>query len=261
VLEIGNLEVVYHKVVLVLRGISLRVEDGQAVALLGGNGAGKTTLLRAITGLLEVQNGEITKGRILWNGEDLRGLAPTEVVRRGVAQVMERRRIFPDLTVEENLLAGAYQRRDREVRRDVEAQYERFPVLGERRGRQAGFLSGGEQQMLAISRALMARPKLLLLDEPSLGLAPKVVEEVAGVIRSVNDEGVAVLLVEQNAAMALEVADHGYVIETGKVVHEGPAASLRADEDVKHFYLGLAGEARKSFREVKHYRRRKRWLS
>jgi branched-chain amino acid transport system ATP-binding protein len=262
VLEVANLEVVYNKVVLVLRGVSLRVDDGQAVALLGGNGAGKTTLLRAITGLLDIHDGDITKGRIVWNGESLAGIEPTEVVRRGVAQVMERRRIFPDLTVEENLLAGAYQRRaGAEVRADVDAMYERFPVLGTRRWSEAGYLSGGEQQMLAISRALMARPKLLLLDEPSLGLAPRVVEEVAGVIRRVNDEGVAVLLVEQNAMMALDVADHGYVMETGKVVHDGPASDLREDEDVKQFYLGLGGEGRRSFRDVKHYRRRKRWLS
>ncbi|MBI4259988.1 MAG: ABC transporter ATP-binding protein [Actinobacteria bacterium] len=260
-LEIGNLEVVYNKVVLVLRGVSLRVEDGQAVALLGSNGAGKTTLLRAVTGLLSIHDGEITKGAVEWNGERLEGLAPTEIVRRGVAQVMERRRIFPDLTVEENLLAGAYQRRDGEVRADVEAQLERFPVLAGRRSSAAGYLSGGEQQMLAIARALMARPKLLLLDEPSLGLAPKLVEEVAGVIGSVNAEGVAVLLVEQNAAMALDVADHGYVLETGRVVHDGTAEELREDRDVKDFYLGLGAEGRKSFREVKHYHRRKRWLS
>jgi branched-chain amino acid transport system ATP-binding protein len=260
-LEIRNLEVVYNKVVLVLRGVSLRVEDGQAVALLGGNGAGKTTLLRAITGLLPIHDGDITKGSIHWNGRELVGLRPTGIVRLGVAQVMERRRVFADLTVEENLVAGAYQRPDREVKGDAELQFERFPILGQRRRQLGGYLSGGEQQMLAIARALMSRPKLLLLDEPSLGLAPMVVAEVARVIREVNDQGVAVLLVEQNAAMALDVAAHGYVIENGRIVHDGPSDVLREDADVKDFYLGMGMLGRKSFREVKHYHRRKRWLS
>jgi branched-chain amino acid transport system ATP-binding protein len=261
VLDIRNLEVVYNKVVLVLHGVSLQVADGQVVALLGGNGAGKTTMLRAITGLLDVHNGHITKGSVTYNGDDLKGLEPPAIIKRGIAQVMERRRIFIDLTVEENLLTGAYTRRDSEVRPDIAAQYDRFPVLGDRRHQVAGYLSGGEQQMLAIGRALMARPKLLLLDEPSLGLAPKMVEEVADVVRTVNAEGISVLLVEQNAAVALEVAHYGYVLETGKIVHDGPAAELREDRDIREFYLGMGREGRRSFREVKHYRRRKRWLS
>lgn len=260
-LEINNLEVVYNKVILVLRGISLTVADGQIVALLGSNGAGKTTLLRAITGLLDIHNGDVTKGTGSFAGEPLFGPHPDVIVRRGISQVMERRRIFVDLTVEENLLTGAFTRRDHEVKADIEAQYERFPVLGERRGRTAGYLSGGEQQMLAVARALMARPKMLLLDEPTLGLAPRLVEEVAQVIQQLNADGIGVLLVEQNAAVALDIADHGYVLETGKIVHDGPAKELREDADVQEFYLGVGGEGRRNYRDVKHYRRRKRWLS
>jgi branched-chain amino acid transport system ATP-binding protein len=261
-LEINNLEVVYNKAVLVLRGVSLTVPEGEIIALLGANGAGKTTLLRAITGLLDIHDGEVTKGKALYNGEDLLRAQPDAIIRRGLSQVMERRRILADLTIEENLLAGAYTRSDRsEVRADLDAQYERFPVLGERRNRTAGYLSGGEQQMLAVARALMSRPKLLLLDEPTLGLAPMLVDEVTDTIRRLNREGISVLLVEQNAAVALDVASYGYVLETGKIVQDGPTDRLKQDEDVREFYLGLGGEGRRSYREVKHYRRRKRWLS
>ncbi len=261
-LEINNLEVVYNKAVLVLRGVSLTVPEGEIIALLGANGAGKTTLLRAITGLLDIHDGEVTKGKALYNGEDLLREQPDAIIRRGLSQVMERRRILADLTIEENLLAGAYTRSDRaEVRADLEAQYERFPVLGERRNRTAGYLSGGEQQMLAVARSLMSRPKLLLLDEPTLGLAPMLVDEVSDTIRRLNREGISVLLVEQNASVALEVGSYGYVLETGKIVQDGPTDRLKQDEDVREFYLGLGGEGRRSYREVKHYRRRKRWLS
>ena len=261
-LEINNLEVVYNKAVLVLRGVSLTVPEGEIIALLGANGAGKTTLLRALTGLLDIHDGEVTKGKALYNGEDLLREQPDAIIRRGLSQVMERRRILADLTIEENLLAGAYTRSDRaEVRADLEAQYERFPVLGDRRNRTAGYLSGGEQQMLAVARALMSRPKLLLLDEPTLGLAPMLVDEVTDTIRRVNREGISVLLVEQNASVALDVASYGYVLETGKIVQDGPTDRLKQDEDVREFYLGLGGEGRRSYREVKHYRRRKRWLS
>ncbi len=260
-LEINNLEVVYNKVILVLRGISLTIEDGQIVAFLGSNGAGKTTLLRAITGLLDIHNGDVTKGTGSYDGKPLFGPDPDAIVRRGISHVMERRRIFADLTVEENLRSGAFTRRDAGIKDDLEAQYERFPVLGERRNRTAGYLSGGEQQMLAVARAMMARPKMLLMDEPTLGLAPRLVEEVAQVIKDLNAEGIGVLLVEQNASVALQIADHGYILETGKVVHDGPAEQLREDEDVKEFYLGVGGDGRRNYREVKHYRRRKRWLS
>ena len=261
-LDVNNVEVVYHDVVLVLRGVSLEVGEGRAVALLGPNGAGKTTLMRAITGLLDVHNGKVTKGKVTWQGRDITTSQPDEIIRGGISQVMERRRIFPDLTIEENLLTGAYTRSARsEVRHDLEAQYERFPILGERRDRTAGYLSGGEQQMLAISRALMSRPRMLLLDEPSLGLAPKITEQVAEEVKKLNGEGISVLVVEQNAGVALDIADHGYILENGKIVHEGSSRELLEDEDIKEFYLG-AGEGRAgSLREVKHYRRRKRWLS
>ncbi len=261
VLEINNLEVVYNRAVLVLRGVSLTVPDGEVIALLGANGAGKTTLLRALTGLLDIHDGEVTKGRATFEGEDLFGEEPDAIIRKGIAQVMERRRILADLTVEENLLAGAYTRRDPEVRDDLEAQYARFPVLGDRRRSVAGYLSGGEQQMLAVARALMSRPRLLLLDEPTLGLAPMLVDEVARVIQELNQQGISVLLVEQNAATALAISSYGYVMETGKIVHDGPSEKLMEDEDVREFYLGLGGEGRRNYREVKHYRRRKRWLS
>ncbi len=260
-LEVANLEVVYHGVVLVLRGVSLVVPAGGIVALLGPNGAGKTTTLRAITGLLDFHDGQITKGHISWAGSSIVGRKPDAIVRSGVSQVMEGRRILAELTVEENLRAGAYGAPTVQVREDLERFYARFPILGERRRRAAGYLSGGEQQMLAIARSLMARPKLLLLDEPSLGLAPKVVADVAALIREINAEGTAILLVEQNAALALSLCDHGYILENGQVVHEGTAEALREDEDVQAFYLGVGGEARESYRDVKLYRRRKRWLS
>ena len=260
-LEVANLEVVYHSVMLVLKGVSLRVPAGGVVALLGPNGAGKTTTLRAITGLLDIHDGEATKGSITLDGEDVLGLAPDAVVRRGVAQVMEGRRILADLTVEENLLAGGWCADRRQAREDLEALCQRFPVLGERRHRAAGYLSGGEQQMLAIARALIVRPRLLLLDEPSLGLAPQIVAQVAALIREIHAEGVAVLLVEQNANLALDLADHGYVMENGRVVIDGTPEELRADKDVQEFYLGLGSSAHQSYRDVKRYRRRRRWLS
>ncbi len=260
-LEVSNLEVVYHGVVLVLRGVSLRVPEGGVVALLGPNGAGKTSTLRAITGLLDHHDGHITKGSVTWRGESLAGLAPDAIVRRGISQVMEGRRILAELTVEENLRAGAYGAKAARVRADLDRFYARFPILGERRARPAGYLSGGEQQMLAIARSLMARPKLLLLDEPSLGLAPRIVADVVALIREIHAEGTSILLVEQNASVALSLCQQGYIMESGRVVHEGSAAELEADEDVREFYLGLGGEAATSYREVKLYRRRKRWLS
>jgi branched-chain amino acid transport system ATP-binding protein len=262
VLEVANLEVVYHSVVLVLKGVSLTVPDGRIVALLGPNGAGKTTALRAITGLLDVHDGRITKGRLAWRGEDLAAKRADAIVRSGIAQVMEGRRILADLTVEENLRAGAYGRDRAGTWADIEKFYERFKVLGERRHRQAGYLSGGEQQMLAIARALIAKPKLLLLDEPSLGLAPKLQQDVAKLIAEINADGVSILLVEQNATMALDLAHYGYIMETGKIVLDGDAATLKADKDIREFYLGIgASQSQRSYREVKLYRRRKRWLS
>jgi branched-chain amino acid transport system ATP-binding protein len=260
-LQVQNLEVVYDDVMLVLRGISLQVEPGQIVALLGANGAGKTTLLRALSGLLDVHDGKITKGSILLDGRPLHHLRPGAVVRRGVSQVMEGRRIFTELTVEENLRIGAHLNpRGRAV--GIERAYALFPVLAERRKETAGYLSGGEQQMLAIGRALMASPRYLILDEPSLGLAPRLVEQIRDLIVEINRQGTAVLLVEQNATMALSIASHGYVMETGRLVLDAPAAQLLADDDVREFYLGLHPEGTvRSFREVKHYRRRKRWLS
>ncbi len=252
---------VYHSVVLVLKGVSLKVPEGSIVALLGPNGAGKTTTLRAITGLLDIHNGKVTKGNVMWNKRELAGRKPDAVVRSGVAQVMEGRRILAELTVEENLKAGAYTRSRTETQQGLERFYRQFPVLEERRKQQAGYLSGGEQQMLAIARALMARPKLLLLDEPSLGLAPKAVAEVGALIREINDSGVSILLVEQNAGMALDLCDHGYIMENGKVVLDGTPDELRADEDIKEFYLGFGGDEKRSYRNVKLYRRRKRWLS
>lgn len=263
-LELVNVEVVYHSVVLVLHGISLRVPEGAIVALLGPNGAGKTTTLRAITGLLDIHNGRITKGTASFCGQQLFGRRVDDIVRTGIAQVMEGRRILAELTVEENLRAGAYVR-PRSARRDVDADirqfYERFPILGQRRRQQAGYLSGGEQQMLAIARALMSRPKLLLLDEPSLGLAPKLVADVAELIREINRDGMSILLVEQNANMALSLASHGYVMENGKIVVDGTADELRADRDIQEFYLGMSQSGQRSYRQVKLYRRRKRWLS
>ncbi len=261
-LEVANLEVVYHDVVLVLRGISFNVPDGEIVALLGANGAGKTTVLRAISGLLDVHHGDITKGEVRVDGKDTHRLTPAAIVDRGVTQVMEGRRVFAEFTVEENLRVGAHSnpgQRDDNLGR----VFDLFPVLKDRRKRTAGYLSGGEQQMLAMGRGLMSNPRFLLLDEPSLGLAPLLVQQIRDLIVEINNQGTAILLVEQNATMALSIAQHGYVMETGKIVMDKPADELMRDEDVQEFYLGLggAGGERKSFREVKHYKRRKRWLS
>ncbi|MEW1842308.1 ABC transporter ATP-binding protein [Nonomuraea angiospora] len=252
-LEVRNLEVVYDDVMLVLRGVSLSVPPGAIVALLGANGAGKTTLLRAVSGLLGVHDGEITKGSVTLEGEPIHHLRPAQIVRRGVSQVMEGRRILAELTVEENLKVGGHTAAESHLDR----VYGLFPLLRERRRSVSGYLSGGEQQMLAVGRALMAGPKYLLLDEPSLGLAPSLVAQVRDLILEINRQGTTVLLVEQNATMALSIASHGYVMETGKVVMDKPSGELLADEDVKEFYLGAV----RSFREVKHYKRRKRWLS
>lgn len=263
-LTLSNLEVVYNNVSLVLRGISLEVADGSIVALLGANGAGKTTTLRAISGLLDVHGAEVTKGEVSLGGNRIDDRHPAEIVKKGVVQVLEGRRIFSELTVDENLRTGAYTNRDKKA---VGTAYERvmdlFPILADRRKATAGYLSGGEQQMLAIGRALMAEPTLLLLDEPSLGLAPRLVQQIRDIIVDINKQGTGVLLVEQNATMALSIADYGYVMETGRVVMDGPAQKLLKDDDVREFYLGLHGEdaTRKSFRDVKHYKRKKRWLS
>jgi branched-chain amino acid transport system ATP-binding protein len=261
VLRVQNLEVVYDDVMLVLRGVSLSVPPGKIVALLGANGAGKTTLLRAVSGLLDVHEGEITKGNVALDEQPIHRLRPAAVVRRGVSQVMEARRIFAQLTVEENLRIGAHTR-PRGRAEALERVFGLFPALAQRRRSVAGYLSGGEQQMLAMGRAMMCDPKYLLLDEPSLGLAPRLVEQVRDLIVEINKTGTGVLLVEQNATMALSIAEHGYVLETGKIVLDKPAAELLADEDIREFYLGLRPEGTtKSFREVKHYKRRKRWLS
>jgi branched-chain amino acid transport system ATP-binding protein len=262
-LNVENLEVVYNDVVLVLRGISLDVGSGQIVALLGANGAGKTTTLRAITGLLDIHEGEITKGEINFDGRNVSHFDPSKRVALGISQVMEGRRIFAELDVEENLRAGAYVNRNGSAAKDAHDRVMTlFPQLNERRTATAGYLSGGEQQMLAIGRALMQDPKLLILDEPSLGLAPLLVQEVRETIVEINNQGTAVLLIEQNATMALSIAHHGYIMETGKMVMDGDPQKLLKDEDVKEFYLGLgASGEKKSFRDVKHYKRRKRWLS
>ena len=253
----------YKRQVLVLRGISLDVPDGQIVALLGANGAGKTTTIRAVTGLLDVHEGDITKGSITFDGTRIDKKDPSAIVRGGISQVMEGRRVFAELTVDDNLRTGGYTNRDKA---SVQASYDRvmslFPVLADRSKATAGYLSGGEQQMLAMGRALMADPKLMILDEPSLGLAPMLVQQIRDIIVNINEQGTSVLLIEQNANMALSIASHAYVMETGKLVMDGPAQKLLEDEDVQEFYLGLHGEGgRKSFREVKHYKRRKRWLS
>ncbi len=263
-LEVANLEVVYNEVVLVLRGLSIEVGDGQIVALLGANGAGKTTTTRAISGLLDIHNGEITKGSVTFDGERIDEKEPSAIVRSGLTQVLEGRRVFAELTVDENLIAGGITNTDRaSIAEAHERVMTMFPVLADRRRATAGYLSGGEQQMLAIARALMVNPKLLILDEPSLGLAPKLVAQIRDIIVDINKAGTSVLLIEQNAVMALSIADYGYIMETGKVVMDGPASKLLGDEDVQEFYLGLHGDEgeRKSFRDVKHYKRRKRWLS
>jgi branched-chain amino acid transport system ATP-binding protein len=259
-LSVRNIEVVYDEVILVLRGLSLDVPRGAVVALLGANGAGKSTTLKAISGLLKTENGEVTRGEIVFDGERIDGGDPVRTVRRGISQVMEGRRIIADLTALENLRLGAFTRRDKEVARDIDMVFGYFPRLKERTGL-AGYLSGGEQQMLAIGRALMARPRLILMDEPSMGLSPLLVKEVFGIIRDINrDLGVTILLVEQNARAALSVASYGYIMDQGKVVLDGTADALRDNEDVKEFYLGGAGDQRRSFKNLKSFRRRKRWL-
>jgi branched-chain amino acid transport system ATP-binding protein len=262
-LSINNIEVVYSHVILVLKGVSLQVPAGGIVALLGANGAGKTTTLKAVSNLLHAERGEVTKGSIVFDGTEVQSLSPNEVVRRGCIQVMEGRRCFAHLTVEENLLTGGFTRRDGKaaVAADLERVYAYFPRLKERRGSTAGYTSGGEQQMSAIGRALMSKPRLILLDEPSMGLAPQIVQEIFEIVRDLNSkEGVSFLLAEQNTNMALKYASHGYILENGRVVMDGEARVLASNEDVKEFYLGVAGDKRKSFRDVKHYRRRKRWL-
>lgn len=259
-LKIENIEVAYDDVVLVLRGISLTVPKGQIVTLLGPNGAGKSTTLKAISGLLKSENGEIIAGDIVFEGESIAHKLPDKIVRGGIFQVMEGRRIIGDMTVSENLKVGAFTRRDNGVAGDIDLVYSYFPRLKERTGL-AGYLSGGEQQMLAIGRAMMARPKMMLLDEPSMGLAPLLVQEVFAIIQRLNkDLGITMLLVEQNANMALSVADYGYIMESGKIVLDGTGAELADNEDVKEFYLGGGGHARKSFKNLKSFRRRKRWL-
>ncbi len=263
-LTVNNIEVIYDHVILVLKGVSLEVPEEGIVALLGANGAGKSTTLKAISNLLGAERGDVTKGSIEYRGERVDKLTPPELVKRGVTQVMEGRRCFEHLTVEENLLTGAYTRSDGRgaIARDLEMVYGYFPRLKERRKVQAGYASGGEQQMVAVGRALMARPSLILLDEPSMGLAPTLVEEIFEIVKQLNEkEKVTFLLAEQNTNMALRYSRYGYVLENGRVVMDGDAQSLRENEDIKEFYLGMSGENRKSFRDVKHYRRRKRWLS
>ena len=263
-LEVNNIEVIYNHVILVLKGVSLTVPKGGITALLGGNGAGKTTTLKAISNLLHSERGEVTKGAISYRGEPIQNLSPEALVKKGVIQVMEGRHCFEHLTVEENLLTGAYTRRDgaAAVAADLEMVYNYFPRLRTRRKSQAGYTSGGEQQICAIGRALMSRPEAILLDEPSMGLAPQLVEEIFGIVRDLNQrEGVSFLLAEQNTNVALRFAHHGYILESGRVVMEGPAAELRENPDVKEFYLGMSDEGRKSFRDVRSYRRRKRWLA
>ncbi len=264
ILAVNNIEVIYDHVILVLKGVSLSVPAGGIVALLGANGAGKTTTLKAISNLLRAERGEVTKGSIVFDGEHVEALSPNDLVRRGCIQVMEGRHCFAHLTVEENLLTGAYTRRDgwAAIRADIDLVYSYFPRLAERRTAQSGYTSGGEQQMTAIGRALMSRPKMILLDEPSMGLAPQLVEEIFEIVRKLNrNEGVSFLLAEQNTNVALRCASYGYILETGRVVLDGEASALRDNEDVKEFYLGIGGEGRKSFRNVKHYKRRKRWLA
>jgi branched-chain amino acid transport system ATP-binding protein len=263
-LKLNNIEVIYDQVILVLKGVSLEVPEGRIVALLGANGAGKSTTLKAISGLLRPERGEVTKGAIEFRGERLDRMAASQIVRLGIVQVMEGRRVFEHLTTAENLFTGAHTRTDSSaLAGDIDLVYSYFPRLAERRTLKAGYLSGGEQQMLAIGRALMARPKLILLDEPSLGLAPLLVHEIFDIIGRLNrEEHVTILLVEQNAAAALRIADFGYVMESGRIVLDADAERLRSNEDIREFYLGLTDVGqRKSYRDVKHYRRRKRWLS
>ena len=263
-IEVTNIEVIYNHVVLVLKGVSLSVPKGGITALLGGNGAGKTTTLKAISNLLRSERGDVTKGSITYRGQPVQNLDPATLVRMGVIQVMEGRHCFEHLTVEENLLTGAFTRSDGKSRiaEDLELVYSYFPRLKERRRAQAGYTSGGEQQMCAIGRGLMSRPETILLDEPSMGLAPQLVEEIFEIVDDLNKkEGVSFLLAEQNTNVALRFAQYGYILESGRVVMDGPAAELRDNPDVKEFYLGMSEAGRKSFRDVRSYRRRKRWLS
>jgi len=264
ILSVNNIEVIYDHVILVLKGVSLDVPRGGIVALLGANGAGKTTTLKAISNLLHAERGDVTKGSIVFEGSEVHDLSPNELVRRGCIQVMEGRHCFGHLTIEENLLTGAFTRRDGKaaIKGDLDLVYSYFPKLGERKSSLAGYTSGGEQQMCAIGRALMSRPKMILLDEPSMGLAPQIVEEIFVIVKNLNDrEGVSFLLAEQNTNMALRFARYGYILENGRVVMDGVASTLAENEDVKEFYLGIFEGRRKSFREGKHYRRRKRWLA
>ena len=262
-LNVNNIEVIYDRVILVLKGVSFHVPEGGIVALLGANGAGKTTTLKAISNLLRAERGDVTKGTIEYRNERIEKLTAHELVTRGVVQVMEGRHCFEHLTVEENLLTGAYIRGDKKnFADDLDLVYRYFPRLKERRKAQAGYTSGGEQQMTSIGRALMTRPKMILLDEPSMGLAPQLVEEIFGIVARLNEEeGVTILLAEQNTNMALRYARYGYILENGRVVLDGEASTLRENEDVKEFYLGLSSSGRKSYRDVKSYRRRKRWLA
>ena len=261
-LVVNNIEAVYNHVILVLKGVSLNVKKGGITTLLGGNGAGKTTTLKSISNLLASERGEVTKGSITFNNTDVHALDPSQLVKMGVIQVMEGRHCFEHLTVEENLLTGGYTRKsNKEVKNDLERVYEYFPRLKERRTSQAGYTSGGEQQMVAIGRALMANPKMILLDEPSMGLAPQLVKQIFEIVSQINKkEGVTILLAEQNTNMALQYAEYAYILENGRVVMEGTAKSMRDNEDVKEFYLGISGEGRQSYRDFKQYRRRKRWL-
>ena len=264
ILSVNNIEVVYDHVILVLKGVSLEVARGGVVALLGANGAGKTTTLKAISNLLHAERGDVTKGSIVFDGNEVQDLSPNELVRRGCIQVMEGRQVFAHLSVEENLLTGAFTRRDGKaaIRRDIDLVYSYFPKIAARRAAIAGYTSGGEQQMCALGRALMSRPKMILLDEPSMGLAPQLVEEIFEIVKNLNEkENVSFLLAEQNTNMALKYARYGYILENGRVVMDGEAKSLRENEDVKEFYLGIAEGKRRSFRDVKHYKRRKRWLA
>src|SRR5687768_15412 len=262
-LAVSNIEVIYDHVILVLKGVSLAVSEGQIVTLLGANGAGKSTTLKSISNLLRAERGDVTKGSIEFRGQRVDKLSPSELVKRGVVQVMEGRHCFAHLTVEENLLTGAFTRKGKgEIGAELEKVYAYFPRLKQRRGSLAGYTSGGEQQMTAIGRALMARPKMILLDEASMGLAPQLVEEIFEIVANLHkNEGVSFLLAEQNTSMALRYADYGYILENGRVVMDGTGAALAANEDVKEFYLGLSAKGRKSYRDTKHYRRRKRWLS
>lgn len=264
ILSVNNIEVIYDHVILVLKGVSLSVPRKGIVAILGANGAGKTTTLKAISNILGAERGEVTKGSIVFEGDEVQSLSPNDLVRRGCIQVMEGRHCFGHLTIEDNLLTGAYTRKDgaAAIKEDLEMVYSYFPRLRERRSSQAGYTSGGEQQMCAIGRALMSRPKMILLDEPSMGLAPQLVEEIFEIVRILNEEqGVSFLLAEQNTNIALKYATYGYILESGRIVLDGDAKSLQENEDVKEFYLGVGGDGRRSFRTVKHYKRRKRWLS